>query len=91
MFLACGAGAFYSAMFHLTTHAFIKALLFLSAGNVVHMLHGETEMAKMGGFSKLFLKQLALFDRRPCLIGHPPLCRLFQQRLDFGAGILSRL
>ncbi len=52
MFLACGAGAFYSAMFHLTMHAFIKALLFLSAGNVLHMLHGTTEMSKMGGLSK---------------------------------------
>ena len=49
MFLACGCGAFYAAMFHLTTHAFVKALLFLSAGNVVHMMHGNTEMEKMGG------------------------------------------
>ncbi len=54
MFLACGAGAFYSAMFHLTTHAFMKSLLFLSAGNVVHMMHGTTEMGKMGGLSKKF-------------------------------------
>ena len=52
MFLACGVGAFYAAMFHLTTHAFVKALLFLSAGNVVHMMHGSTNMEKMGGLSK---------------------------------------
>ena len=49
MFLACGVGAFYAAMFHLTTHAFVKALLFLSAGNVMHMMHGTTDMGKMGG------------------------------------------
>lgn len=52
MFLACGVGAFYSAMFHLTTHAFMKALLFLAAGSVVHMMSGNTDMAKMGGLSK---------------------------------------
>lgn len=54
MFLTCGIGAYYAAMFHLTTHAFVKALLFLTAGNVVHMLHGTTEMANMGGLRKKF-------------------------------------
>lgn len=49
MFVAAGAGAFYAAMFHLTMHAFMKSLLFLSAGNIVHMLGGTTEMKKMGG------------------------------------------
>ncbi len=61
MFLACGVGAFYAAMFHLTTHAVVKALLFLSAGNVVHMLHGETEMGNMGGLHKQFPKTHWLF------------------------------
>lgn len=61
MFLACGAGAFYAAMFHLTTHAFVKALLFLSAGNVVHAMHGETEMEKMGGLKKVLPKTRILF------------------------------
>jgi len=54
MFLACGIGAFYAAMFHLTTHAFVKALLFLSAGNVIHMMQGTTNMEKMGGLMKKF-------------------------------------
>ncbi len=54
MFLACGAGAYYAAMFHLTTHAFMKGLLFLAAGNVVHMMHGSTDMNKMGGLWKKF-------------------------------------
>ena len=61
MFLACGAGAFYAAMFHLVSHAFIKALLFLSAGNVVHMLHGLTHMRKMGGLRHYFTKTHWLF------------------------------
>jgi NADH-quinone oxidoreductase subunit L len=80
MFLACGAGAFYSAMFHLTTHAFVKALLFLSAGNVVHMLHGETEMGKMGGLRKYFPKTAALFlIGALALSGVPPLAAFFSK------------
>lgn len=82
MFLACGAGAFFSAMFHLTTHAFIKALLFLSAGNVVHMLHGETEMAKMGGMSKFFPKTHWLFLIGVlALSGIPPFAAFFSKDL----------
>ncbi len=49
MFLALGLGAFSSAVFHLTTHAFFKALLFLAAGSVIHALHGEQDIRKMGG------------------------------------------
>lgn len=82
MFLACGAGAFYSAMFHLTTHAFIKALLFLSAGNVVHMLHGETEMGQMGGLSKIFTKTHWLFLVGVlALSGIPPFAGFFSKDL----------
>ena len=49
MFLALGAGAFTAAVFHLMTHAFFKALLFLSAGSVMHAMEGETDFRKMGG------------------------------------------
>jgi len=49
MFLACGIGAYTAAVFHLMTHAFFKALLFLSAGSVIHALHGEQDIMKMGG------------------------------------------
>jgi NADH-quinone oxidoreductase subunit L len=52
MFLACGVGAFASGIFHLMTHAFFKALLFLSAGSVMHALAGELNMQKMGGLKK---------------------------------------
>lgn len=49
MFLACGVGAFTAGVFHLMTHAFFKALLFLGSGSVIHALSGEMDMRKMGG------------------------------------------
>ncbi len=52
MFLGAGVGAFGSAIFHLTTHAFFKALLFLGSGAVIHALHGEQDMQKMGGLRR---------------------------------------
>jgi len=48
MFLACGVGAFSAGVFHLMTHAFFKALLFLGSGSVIHALSGEQDMRKMG-------------------------------------------
>jgi NADH-quinone oxidoreductase subunit L len=53
MFAALGLGAFSSGIFHLVTHAFFKALLFLGAGSVIHALHGEQDIRKMGGLKKL--------------------------------------
>ena len=52
MFLACGAGAYSAAVFHLVTHAFFKGLLFLAAGSVIHALGGEQDMRVMGGLRK---------------------------------------
>jgi NADH-quinone oxidoreductase subunit L len=49
MFLACGVGVFTAGIFHLVTHAFFKALLFLGAGSVMHGMSGELDMRKMGG------------------------------------------
>jgi NADH-quinone oxidoreductase subunit L len=49
MFMACGVGAFGSGIFHLMTHAFFKALLFMAAGSVMHAMAGELDMRKMGG------------------------------------------
>ena len=49
MFLGCGVGAFAAGIFHLMTHAFFKALLFLAAGSVIHALSGEQDMRRMGG------------------------------------------
>ncbi|MEM7188086.1 MAG: NADH-quinone oxidoreductase subunit L, partial [Pseudomonadota bacterium] len=52
MFAAAGVGAYEAAMFHLFTHAFFKALLFLGAGSVIHAMHHEQDMRKMGGLAK---------------------------------------
>ncbi len=52
MFLACGLGAYAAAIFHLMTHAFFKALLFLAAGSVIHALSGEQDIRRMGGLKR---------------------------------------
>jgi NADH-quinone oxidoreductase subunit L len=52
MFIACGVGAYGAGIFHLYTHAFFKALLFLCAGSVMHAMAGELDMRKMGGLRK---------------------------------------
>jgi len=68
MFLACGVGAFTAGIFHLMTHAFFKALLFLGSGSVIHALSGEQDMRKMGSlrkhlpitFTTMFIATLAI-------------------------------
>src|SRR6185295_4702014 len=52
MFLAMGVGAYAAGVFHLYTHAFFKALLFLGSGAVIHALHGEQDIRNMGGLKK---------------------------------------
>jgi NADH-quinone oxidoreductase subunit L len=52
MFLACGVGAFVAGMFHVMTHAFFKALLFLGSGSVIHATGGEQDMRRMGGLRR---------------------------------------
>lgn len=52
MFLACGVGAFVAAIFHVITHAFFKALLFLGSGSVIHGMHHEQDMRRMGNLKK---------------------------------------
>jgi len=61
MFLACGVGAFGVAVFHLFTHAFFKALLFLGSGSVIHALSGEQDMRRMGGLRRLIPWTFATF------------------------------
>ena len=61
MFFAAGMGAFGIAVFHLVTHAFFKALLFLGAGAVIHALHHEQDMRKMGGLQKKLPRTAAVF------------------------------
>src|SRR5258708_8845678 len=52
MFLACGVGAFTIGIFHVMTHAFFKALMFLGAGSVIHCMHHEQDMRRMGNLRK---------------------------------------
>ena len=52
MFFAAGVGAYHVAMFHLFTHAFFKALLFLGSGSVIHAVNNEQDIRKMGGLRK---------------------------------------
>jgi NADH-quinone oxidoreductase subunit L len=61
MFLGESAGGFSSGIFHLTTHAYFKALLFMCAGAVIHALAGEQDMRKMGGLRALLPRTFALF------------------------------
>ncbi len=74
MFVAAGVGAYGFAMFHLVTHAFFKALLFLAAGVVIHHLHGEQDIRRMGGLrGALPRTHLAFLVGSLALVGIPPL------------------
>ncbi|HEX8853955.1 MAG TPA: NADH-quinone oxidoreductase subunit L, partial [Pyrinomonadaceae bacterium] len=61
MFLACGVGAFVIGIFHVVTHAFFKALMFLGAGSVIHGMHHEQDMRRMGGLKKYMPKTYLTF------------------------------
>ena len=61
MFFACGVSAYEAAIFHLATHAFFKALLFLCAGSVIHAMHHEQDIQKMGGLWKKIPQTYLLF------------------------------
>ncbi len=81
MFLACGAAAYSAAIFHLLTHAFFKALLFLAAGSVIHALGGEQDMRVMGGLRKVHTSHLLDHDHgRLRHLRLPALRRLLQER-----------
>ena len=72
MFFAAGIGAYNASIFHLTTHGFFKALLFLSAGSVIHSLHHEQDMRKMGGlFSKIPFTGTMMWIGSLAIIGFP--------------------
>lgn len=74
MFLAVGVGAFVPALFHLVTHAFFKALMFLGSGSVIHSMDGEQDIRKMGGLKKLMpLTHFTFAIGWLAIIGIPPL------------------
>jgi NADH-quinone oxidoreductase subunit L len=87
MFLACGVGAFSAGIFHLMTHAFFKALLFLAAGSVIHAMGGEQDMQKMGGLSsKIKYTYATMLIATLAIAGIPPLAGFFSKdAILFGA------
>ena len=80
MFLALGLGAYEVAVFHVITHAFFKASLFLGSGSVIHALHGEQDMRKMGGLKKVMTITFITFLISSLAIsGIPPFSGFFSK------------
>ncbi len=80
MFLGLGSGAFSSGIYHLMTHAFFKALLFLGAGSVIHALSGEQDMRNMGGLrKKIPVTFWTLMCAALAISGVPPLAGFFSK------------
>jgi NADH-quinone oxidoreductase subunit L len=80
MFLGAGLGAYANAEFHLMTHAFFKALLFMAAGLVIHALAGEQDIRRMGGIGRLMpMTRLAFLIGSLALVGLPPFAGFFSK------------
>jgi NADH-quinone oxidoreductase subunit L len=80
MFLGCGVGAFAAGIFHVMTHAFFKALLFLAAGSVIHAMSGEQDMRKMGALAKKIpTTYRTMLIATLAIAGIPPLAGFFSK------------
>jgi NADH-quinone oxidoreductase subunit L len=80
MFLGLGVGSFAAGIFHVMTHAFFKALLFLGAGAVIHAMHEEQDIQKMGGLrSKMPVTSKTFFVAALAIAGIPPLSGFFSK------------
>ena len=80
MFLGCGVLAFSAGMFHVFTHAWFKACLFLGSGSVIHALGGEQDMTKMGGLRKLIPHTfVTMFVATLAIAGVPGLAGFFSK------------
>jgi NADH-quinone oxidoreductase subunit L len=80
MFVAAGVGASAAAIFHLMTHAFFKALLFLGAGSVIHSMSGEQDLMRMGGLRKLTpITYATMLTAALAISGIPPLAGFFSK------------
>lgn len=80
MFLGLGVGAYSSSVFHVTTHAFFKALLFLGAGSVIHAMGGEQDIRKMGGLKgKIKITYITMLLGTIAISGIPPFSGFFSK------------
>lgn len=80
MFLGCGVGAYSAGVFHVITHAFFKALMFLAAGSVIHGMHHEQNIEKMGGLRKFMPKTYLVFMAGwVAICGIPPFSGFFSK------------
>ncbi len=80
MFMAMGAGAFSTGIFHVTTHAYFKALMFLGAGSVIHGMHEEQDVTKMGGLkSKMKITFITFLLGGIAISGIPPFSGFFSK------------
>ncbi|HEY1045915.1 MAG TPA: NADH-quinone oxidoreductase subunit L [Bacteroidia bacterium] len=80
MFLALGLGAYTAAVFHVVTHAFFKALLFLGSGSVIHSMSGEQDIRKMGGLKKhMPITYFTFLVGTVAIAGIPPLAGFFSK------------
>ena len=90
MFLGCGVGAFSAGIFHLMTHAFFKALLFLAAGSVIHAMGGEQDMRHMGGLAgKIKITYLTMLSATLAISGAPMFAGFFSKDAILFHGYLS--
>jgi NADH-quinone oxidoreductase subunit L len=90
MFLGAGIGAYGNGMFHLLTHAFFKALLFLAAGLVIHHLAGEQDIRLMGGVRRLMPRTyIAFLAGSLALVGIPPLSGFFSKDSILASALAS--
>jgi NADH-quinone oxidoreductase subunit L len=91
MFFACGVGAYAAGIFHLMTHAFFKALLFLGAGSVIHALSGEQDLRRMGGLAKrLPWTHVTMLIGTLAIAGVPPLAGFFSKDDILHGAVASR-
>ena len=90
MFVAVGLGAYANGMFHLVTHAFFKALLFMAAGLVIHHLAGEQDIRRMGGLRRVMPRTwLAFLVGSLALVGIPPLSGFFSKDAILATALAS--
>jgi len=90
MFVGVGLGAYANGMFHLMTHAFFKALLFMAAGLVIHHLAGEQDIRQMGGLRRVMPKTaIAFLVGSLALVGIPPLSGFFSKDSILASALAS--